>query len=68
MQIQENPFLDKQNQYLNYYSEENVSEQIDGNIFDNNEDFQSQVYKTFIKEKSSILNYIYDLIIYAAKK
>jgi hypothetical protein len=68
MQIQENPFLDKQNQYLNYYSEENVSEQIDGNKFDNNEDFQSQVYKTFIKEKSSILNYIYDLIIYAAKK
>lgn len=70
-QIQESKFLNKEAQYLqNYLEDDNEYQAAEGQaaLEELDEDnLQAQVYESFVREKNSILNNIYDLLNFAAK-
>jgi hypothetical protein len=78
-QYQENAFLDNEANYLKQYDEEDaalVSQALNGPAHEGAENTsdvkdgtgnENQVFESFMKEKHIVLNYVYDLILYAAR-
>ena len=67
-EYQENKFLDNEQAYLKIYAEDENEVIIDQSHNIDQENVEAYHQDTFVKEKNSILNNIYDLVVEAAKK
>lgn len=72
---QEHVYMDNEKKFLQKYSENNLIDDVfllDFNHFkgENNgkEEFESHVQASFIKEQAVILNYVYDILVFAVKR
>ena len=67
-EYQENKFLDNEQAYLKKYAEDENEVIVDQSHNIDQENVEAYHQDTFVKEKNSILNNIYDLVVEAAKK
>ena len=65
-EYQENKFLDNEQAYLKKYAEDENEVIVDQSHNIDQENVEAYHQDTFVKEKNSILNNIYDLVIVAA--
>ena len=62
----ENPFLGLEGKIMKELQEENKGSDFE-QINSNDRDFEQQIFESFVKEKSTLLGYVTDLIRFAAK-